>query len=199
MRTALLLAGLLVAGLAHALPPPTAPPNTTVYKQTITRTQDGTPVTLTETTTISVGDKQTRWDRKTSGQSTIFDHAYGAIFTWGGSSIPEHTALKNPMPPVLASWDLGYGTIAADSAPPVEKGTATIAGTKCTRLAFTSKHFGSPELCVTDTGIVARFHLDDTATTTVTTFEAEKITPGTLPKSTFEVPPDRLVEDMKPL
>lgn len=198
MRTVLLLAGLLVTSLAHALPPPTAPPNTTVYKQTVTRVQDGKPTTLTETTTISVGTKQTRWDRKTSGQSSIFDHAYGAIFTWGGS-LPPHTALKNPMPPVLASWDLGYGTIAADSPPPTEKGAATIAGTKCTRLVFASKHFGSPELCVTDTGIVAKFTLDDAATTTVTTFEAEKITPGTLPKSTFEVPPDRLVEDVAPL
>ncbi|HEV7731476.1 MAG TPA: hypothetical protein VGR62_04900 [Candidatus Binatia bacterium] len=198
MRMALLLLGLLVPSLAHALPPPTAPPNTTVYTQTVTRTQDGTPVTLTETTTISVGDKRTRWDRKASGQSTIFDHAFGAIFSWGGQ-IPPRTALKNPMPPALASWDLGYGTIAADSPPPTEKGTATIAGTKCTRLAFTSKHFGSPELCVTDKGIVAKFTLDDTATTTVTTFEAEKITPGTLPKSTFEVPPDRLVEDVAPL
>lgn len=198
MRTSVLLAGLLLANLAHALPPPTAPPNTTVYKQTITRVQDGQPTTLTETTTISVGDKQTRWDRKSSGQSTIFDHAYGAIFSWGGG-IPAPTALKNPMPPALASWDLGYGTIAADSPPPTEKGTATIAGTKCTLLAFTSKRFGSPELCVTDTGIVAKFTLDDKATTTVTTFEAEKITPGTLPKSTFEVPPDKLVEDVPPL
>jgi hypothetical protein len=198
-RLRLALPLLLLAGPVFALPPPDAAPNVTVYKQTISRTQDGKPATENETTTISVTDKRTRWDRKTAAQTIVFDHPGKAIYTWGGPQLPPNVALKSPMPPALAAWDLGYAGIAADSPPPAEKGTKTIAGVSCTVLVFTSKRYGAPELCVTADGIVARFQLADTGSGNVTTFEATKITPGKQPASTFEVPADRTVEEMKPM
>lgn len=198
MPNARVLALLLVAAPALALPPPEAAPNATVYKQTIDRMQDGKKTTETETTTIRTAGKRSRWDRKTQKQTIVFDHPGKAIFTWGGQ-LPPNVALKSPMPPALAAWDLGYGGIAAESTPPVEKGTQTIAGQPCTTLAFDSKRYGKPELCVTATGIVARFHLEDTGSGTVTTFEAQTITPGNQPDDTFKVPDDLTVEDMKPM
>jgi hypothetical protein len=197
MPTSRLLSALLLAATpALALPPPDAAPNATVYKQTVERTVDGKKSTENETTTIRVADKRSRWDRQTAKQTIVFDHPAGAIFTWGGS-LPPNVALKSPMPPALAAWDLGYARIAADSMPPVEKGTATIAGQQCTKLQFTSKRYGEPELCVTDKGIVARFHLTDTGSGNVTTFEATSITPGAQPESTFKVPDDLTVEEMQ--
>lgn len=187
---------LLTATPALALPPPDAAPNATVYKQTVERTVDGKRSTETETTTIRVADKRSRWDRQTAKQTIVFDHPAAAIFTWGGT-LPPNVALKSPMPPALAAWDLGYARIAADSPPPVDMGTATIAGRKCTKLRFTSKRYGEPELCVTEEGIVARFHLTDTGSGNVTTFEAQAITPGAQPGPTFEVPADLTVEDMQ--
>jgi hypothetical protein len=199
MPTSRLLPALLLAATpALALPPPDAAPNQTVYKQTVERTVDGKKSSEQETTTIRVTDKRSRWDRKTAKQTIVFDHPAGAIFTWGGT-LPPNVALKSPMPPALAAWDLGYARIAADSTPPVEKGPATIAGTPCTKLQFASKRYGEPELCVTDTGIIARFHLTDTGSGNVTTFEAQTITPGTQPASTFAVPDDLTVEEMKPM
>ncbi len=199
MPTSRLLSVLLLAATpAMALPPPDAAPNQTVYTQTVERTVDGKKSTEQETTTIRVADKRSRWDRKNAKQTIVFDHPAGAIFTWGGT-LPANVALKSPLPPALAAWDLGYARIAADSTPPVEKGTATIAGQQCTQLQFTSKRYGEPQLCVTDKGIVARFHLTDTATGNVTTFEAKTITPGAQPASTFEVPADLSVEDMTPM
>jgi hypothetical protein len=198
-RIRLVSALLLVAAPALALPPPDAAPNVTVYKQTIVRTQDGKATTENETTTIAVTDKRSRWDRKNAGQTIVFDHPGSAIYTWGGSQLPPNVALKSAMPPALAAWDLGYAGIAADSTPPVEKGTKTIAGRSCTTLVFASKRYGAPELCVTADGIVARFQLEDKGSGTTTTFEAEKITPGKQPASAFEVPADRTVENMTPM
>ncbi len=87
----------------------------------------------------------------------------------------------------------------AKLAPIDRSGTQTIAGQPCTTLAFDSKRYGKPELCVTATGIVARFHLEDTGSGTVTTFEAQTITPGNQPDDTFKVPDDLTVEGMKPM
>lgn len=199
MSTSRLLPLLLLAATpALALPPPAAAPNATVYAQTVERTTDGKKTTENETTTIRVTDKRSRWDRKTAKQTIVFDHPGSFILTWGGQ-LPPNVALKTPMPLTLAAWDLGYAGIAADSTPPVEKGTATIAGTQCTKLEFASKRYGKPELCVTDTGIVARFHLTDTGSGTVTTFEAQSIAPGTQPETTFKAPDDLTVEELKPM
>jgi hypothetical protein len=186
---------LLVAGGAHALPPAIAPPNTTVYRQSIVRNDDGGKRTFDDTVTITAAGKRARWQKKSDGQTTVYDGVAKTITMWGGG-LPEKEALRSALPDAMSSWDLGYGTIAADGGPPTEKGTATIAGQECTRLAFTSKRYGNPELCVTATGIVAKFFLDDPEDKSVTTFEAERITAGDPPAGAFDVPAGTTVQTM---
>lgn len=185
----------LLGGVAHALPPTAAPPSTTVYRQSIVRNDDGQKRTFDDTITITVAGKRSRWQKKSDGQTTVYDGVAKTITMWGGG-LPEKEALRSPLPDQMASWDLGYGTIAADGGPPTEKGTATIAGQECTRLEFTTKRYGSPELCVTASGIVAKFFLDDPEDHSVTTFEAERITPGAPPAGAFEVPAGVTVQTM---
>lgn len=198
LPTLTVLAAVAFAPAAHALPPAAAPPNTTVYRQTIVRTDGGAKRTIDDTVTISVAGKRSRWVRKNDGQTTIHDGDTKTMTMYGGG-LPPNEALRTPQAGPTSSWDLGYGTLAAAGGPPTEKGTATIAGTECTRLAFATKRYGNPELCVTAAGIVARFHLDDPEDGSVTTFEAERITPGDPPAGTFDVPAGYTVQTMDPM
>lgn len=196
MRTLpVLILALALVEPACALPPGVAPPGTTIYRQSIVRTRDGGKRTFDDTVTITVDGKRSRWQRKSDGQTTVYDGVAGTITMWGGG-LPDKEALRSPLPDPMSSWDLGSAGIAADAPPPAEQGTATIAGQPCTRLAYATKHFGNPELCVTPTGLVTKFHLDDPEDGSVTTFEAEKTTPGAPPAGTFDVPAGYGVQTM---
>jgi hypothetical protein len=186
--TALLpVIGLLCALPAQALPPPTAPPYTATYKHTMKETdEDGESTTTSETTTISVSKDRARSERQRDEFVSLQDRSAKKVTVFGGN-LPPKTAFESPLRS-SASWEFGYGTIAAASTPPRETGTDTVAGKPCTVLEFDSAKFGKPKLCVTEEGVVARFFLDDADDGSVTTFEAKKITLGEPPADRFTVP-----------
>ncbi len=189
----LLVIGALAVGSAYALPPPAAPSFTATYKHTMTSPTDPT---VSDTTEISVSKDRSRWERQKDKFVTLHDRGAKTMTAFGGE-MPAKKAGRSSLRPT-AAWEFGFATIAAESKPPVESGTATIAGHRCTDLQFDSEKFGKPKLCVTDEGIVARFFLDDPEDGSVTTFEAEKITLGEPPASAFTVPDGYEIENMEP-
>lgn len=191
-RRAHFLAALSATGLlalphvSSALPPAKSPDHTAVYRQTTTLTHDGKAETRVETMIITVAGAKSRWLRERDGQTTIFDRDKKMMTTWGGE-IEGKVAVQRTLEAPRSDWEFGYDMLASDGSPK-EGASAIIAGQRCAILQFETKRFGSPELCVTDDGIVSRLVLDDKEAGAHVTFEAEKISRGPMAPDTFALP-----------
>jgi hypothetical protein len=188
------LAALSATGLialphvSAALPPAKAPDHTAVYRQTTQVMRDGKPETRIETIRITVAGVKSRWLRERDGQTTIFDRDRQMMITWGGE-IEDKMAVQRTLERPRSDWEFGYDMLATDGSPK-QGASATIAGQTCTILQFETKRFGSPELCVTEDGVVSRLILDDKEAGTHITFEAVKISRGPTAPDTFSLPAD---------
>jgi len=176
---ALVLSGLLVlapAAYGEKLPPKEAPAYSAVYHAT-SRSKDkvGDPwqYETDDMVTIAVLNKQSRWDHKSDGTTRINDSVSRYTTTFGGK-VPPNTAYRTRAQFVAIGWEFGYVNVAkaTDSEPEV-LGTMTVAGQPCTRLRYTSEQYGTPEFCVTKSGIVLRFV--NASSTAEATYEATSV------------------------
>jgi hypothetical protein len=196
----LVLVGLLVAVTSRAdeLPPKDAPAYSAVYHlSNRVRAEETEPWVSQpdDTITIAVLGKQSRWDFKSDGHSVIGDAASRSTTTFGGKA-PANTAYRMVAPYTPIGWELGYATVAAASkAKPEVLGTKTIAGQPCTNLRFTSEEYGTPEYCVTKTGIVLRFANESENAAAL--YEAQSITEKAPDKDRFSPPAGYKIEEPK--
>ena len=194
----LVLAGLLVAATARAdeLPPKDAPAYSAVYRlSTRIRAEETDPWTAQpdDTITITTLGKQSRWDFKKDGRTAITDQAGRSSTTFGGK-IPANTAYRTHLDFTPIGWEFGYATVAATTKDkPEVLGTATYAGQPCTRLRLKSDEYGTPEYCVTKSGIVLRFANESENAAAI--YEAESVTEKAPDKDRFAPPEGYKVED----
>ena len=201
LRSLTLAVGLgLVASAVRAddppMPPLEAPGYSAVYKLSsrskALATDDWT-FTYDDTVTISVLNKQSRWDFKSDGRSSITD-AVSRYTTQFGGKLPPNTATRSQTTFTLIGWEFGMATIEkATPAKPKIVGTATIAGQECTRVQFVSTQFGKPEFCVTKTGITLRFA--NASSTAEAVYEAQSVDEKVPPAERFAVPAGYKVEE----
>lgn len=191
--TIALAAGLaLAASIARAddLPPTQAPAYSAVYKMSsrsrVLPTDDWN-FHSEDTITIAVLNRQSRWDFKSDGHTTILDSVALTTTAFGGS-LPPKTATRTQSTFATIGWEFGTIRVTEATAPakPEILGTATIAGRECTRIRFTSAQYGKPEFCVTKNGITLRFA--NAASTAETVYEAQSIDDTAPPADRFTVP-----------
>ena len=194
----LLCLGALLASTAAAadLPPQEAPPYTGVYKMTQRGRDDPNgewKYVTDDTVTIAVLNKQSRWDRKSAGNTDIIDAVSNTTTSFGGNT-PAGTAtrIRSAFAPIR--WEFGYATLvkAAEKEPEV-LGEATVAGRPCTRLAFVSEQYGKPEYCVAKNGVVLKWA--NASSTGEATYEAVSIDDKAPDANRFVTPSDLKVED----
>ena len=197
VRPLVCFGALLASTVAAAdLPPQEAPPYTGVYKMT----QKGRDApggewkyTTDDTVTITVLNKQARWDRKIEGSTQIIDSVGRSTTSFGGRT-PAGTAVRTQMGFVPIGWEFGYATVVkAMEKEPEVLGQATIAGQPCTRLKFVSEQYGQPEYCVAKNGVVLKF--TNASSTAEATYEALSVDDKAPDANRFVTPPDLKVEE----
>ena len=190
----------LVATVARAdeppMPPKEAPAYSAVYK--VSNKSKPTPTDdwqfqSEDTVTIAVLNKQSRWDYKSDGRTTISDSVSRFTTSFGGK-LPPNTATRVQTTFVPIGWEFGMATIAAATpAKPKIVGTTTIAGQECTRVQFVSTQYGKPEFCVTKSGITLRFA--NASSTAEAVYEAQSVDEKAPPADRFTVPAGYKVEE----
>ena len=177
---------LALSARADDLPPRDAPPYTGTYTVTKRQGIDDVWSSQTDTVTIAVFAKQSRWDYRSDGRTTLIDPIGRSTVEWGGKMRPG-TTRRSRLNSAPIGWEFGYAKVAeASPAPPQRRGTSSVAGRPCMRLAFTSEVYGKPEYCVGADCIVLRF--SNTSEDADATYEATSITPGTPDAARFTPP-----------